>query len=226
MGFGYSERPENADYSLTVQAQRVLGLMDYLKIDRAAAIGHSMGGEVVMRMASMAPVRIARLVLAGSVSGDRVPTLPVTPLIKPFLPAMARLTGRLTLRRSVYSQDFVTPEMREGYLAPMRIKGSMNGLYQILRDGRNDKKIDYSRITQPVLVLWAAAERIVPGLALKRLQQRLPQAHVVVIEQAGHLLLEEQPGVCLAAIREFFTAPAPVTPERETITVDEAVVPA
>jgi pimeloyl-ACP methyl ester carboxylesterase len=226
IGFGYSERPENADYSLTAQAQRVLALMDYLKIDRAAAIGHSMGGEVVMRMAAVAPDRIARLVLAGSVSGDRLPSLPVTPLIKPFLPATVRLTGSLMLSRTVYDPDFITPEVREGYLAPKRVKGSMNALYQILRDGRKDRRIDYSKINQPTLVLWAAGERIVPKIALNRIREHLPQAEVVTIQDAGHLLLEEQPEACLTAIREFLAAPAPEALERETVTVDEAVVPA
>lgn len=226
MGFGYSERPQDADYSLTAQAQRVIALMDYLKIDRAAALGHSMGGEVVMRMAAMAPDRIARLVLAGSVSGDRVPTLPVSPLIKPFLPATARLTSRLTLRRTVYDPAHLTPEMREGYLAPARIKGSMNGLYQILRDGRKDKKIDYSKISQPTLVLWAAGERIVPKIALSRIRKHLPHAEVVIVADAGHLLLEEQPQACITAILTFFAAPAPATPEVKPVRVDEAVIPA
>ena len=224
MGFGYSERPANADYSLTAHATRVLRLMDHLGIDRAAAVGHSMGGEVVMRMASMAPDRIARLVLAASVSGDRLPSLPVTPLVKPFLPAMTRFTSLITLRRSVHDPSHFTPEVREAYLAPMRLKGSMDGLYQILHDGRSDKKIDYSRITQPVLVLWAEEEKIVPGVALRKIREHLPQSEVVTINNAGHLLLEEQPEACNAVIRRFLSSSA----EKEAApgAVDEAAVPA
>ena len=224
MGFGFSERPADADYSLAAHATRVLGLLDYLGIEKAAAVGHSMGGEVVMRMAAIAPDRIARLVLAGSVSGDRVPTLPTTPLIKPFLPAMARLTSRLMLKRSVDDPSVITPEMREGYLAPMRIKGSMDGLYKILRDGRGDGKIDFDRITQPVIILWAENERIVPGVALSRLRKRFPDAEVVIVEDAGHLLLEEQPAACNAAILKFFASPSKTDQEPAGITVDEGAV--
>jgi len=225
MGFGYSERPANADYSLTAQATRVLRLMDALGIDSAVALGHSMGGEVVMRMAALAPKRVEKLILVASVSGDRLPSLPPTPLLKPFLPALGRLTGRLMLRRSVYDRTFITPEMREGYLAPMRIRGSRDGLYQMLRDGRKDKKIDFSRITQPVLLVWAAAEKVVPGFALARLQKRLPQAEVVVIESAGHLLLEEQPDACNAAIGNFLT-PHAGSPEVQPAPIDGGRVPA
>ena len=225
MGFGYSERPANADYSLTAHATRVLHLMDHLGIDRATAVGHSMGGEVAMRMASMAPDRVVRLVLAGSVSGDRLPSLPVTPLAKPFLPAMTRFTSLITLRRSVHDPSHFTPEVREAYLAPMRLKGSINGLYQILHDGRSDKKIDYSRITQPVLVLWADEEKIVPRVALRKIQQHLPQSEVVTIDNAGHLLLEEQPDACNAVIRRFLAAP-PTEADAVPVTLDEGAVPA
>jgi pimeloyl-ACP methyl ester carboxylesterase len=220
LGFGYSERAESADYSLTAQANRVLRLMDRLGIERAAVLGHSMGGEVAMRMAAMEPERVERLVLAASVSGDRIPTLPPTPLIKPFLPAFARLTSRVMLRRAVAHPAYLTPEVREGYLAPMRIKGSMDGLYQIIRDGRQDEKIDFSRITQPVLVLWGEKEKLVPGVALRRIQERLPQAEVVYVEDAGHLLLEEQPDSSNAAIRGFLAS----SPERERPGVDMATV--
>jgi pimeloyl-ACP methyl ester carboxylesterase len=225
MGFGYSERPANADYSLTAQATRVLRLMDALGIDSAVALGHSMGGEVVMRMAALSPERVEKLILVASVSSDRLPSLPATPLLKPFLPALARLTSHLLLRRSVYDRTFITLEMREGYLAPMRIRGSRDGLYQMLRDGRKDKKVDFSRITQPVLLLSAAAEKIVPGFALARIRSRLPQAEVVVIENAGHLLLEEQPDACNAAILNFLT-PHVDAPETETEAIDGGRVPA
>jgi pimeloyl-ACP methyl ester carboxylesterase len=219
MGFGYSERPGAADYSLTAHAARMLRLMDELGIDRAAVVGHSMGGEVAMRMAAMAPERIVRVVLAGSVSGDRIPTLPVTPIIKPFLPAMRHLVRLTLLHRAVYDPAHLTPEVRDAYLAPTRLKGSIEGIYQLFKDARSDRKIEYSRIKQPVLVLWADHERVVPRAALRRIQQHLPQADVVVIERAGHLLLEEQPDPCNTTIRGFLQAT-----ERESVPIDATAV--
>src|SRR2546426_12476077 len=90
-GFGYSERPKNGDYSLGAQARLVLGAMDALGTSTATLIGHSMGGEVVMRVANLAPDRVERLILAGSISGDRIPMLPPLPIIKPFLPLFGPL---------------------------------------------------------------------------------------------------------------------------------------
>lgn len=203
IGFGYSERPRNANYSLTAHATRVLAVMDKLGIQKASLIGHSMGGEVVMRVAAMAPDRVDKLVLAASVSGDRIPTLPPTPLVKPWLPLITRLLAMRAIKRTFYNASLATPEMRAAYTAPARVKGSVDALYAIARDARKDKRIQYDRIRAPVLILWAAGERILARWSLSRLRKHFPKAEVATVPQAGHLLLEEKPEACNKIILRF-----------------------
>lgn len=224
MGFGYSERPEHADYSLTAQAQLVLGLMDELGIDSASVVGHSMGGEVAMRVAEAAPERVQNLVLVASVSGDRFPTLPPTPIIKPFMPLLSRLTARFLLKRGFYDRTKLTDEVREGYRGPRRVRGFMDGIYQLMRDARHDPKIAYDRITQPTLILWARGEKL-PGSMLTRLRNHLPRSEVRYIEEAGHLLLEEQPDAVNREILRFIH-PADRAAETVPPDVDTAKTPA
>jgi pimeloyl-ACP methyl ester carboxylesterase len=208
-GFGYSERPKKSDYSLGEQARLVVRLMDELGIERASVVGHSLGGEAAMRMAAGWPERVERIVLAASVSGDRIPTLPVTPLIKPLLWLFGRLFGRRLFRRMFYDPRKATNDVIEAYRRPLRTKGTGDAVYQLLRDGRREKAVDSTRITAPVLILWASAERILPRWTLTRLRKRFPRAEVVTVERAGHLLLDEQPEACNAAIYRFLTrAPA------------------
>jgi pimeloyl-ACP methyl ester carboxylesterase len=217
-GYGYSGRPKKSDYSLTEQARLVVRLMDLLGIDRASVVGHSMGGEVAMRMAANFPERVDKLVLAASVSGDRIPMLPVTPLIKPVLWLFARIFGRRIFRRQFYDQRKATKETLEAYRRPLRIKGTGDAVYQTLRDGQREEAVDTSGIKRPVLILWASHERILPRWVLSRLRKRFPRAEVVTMDRAGHLLLEEQPEASNAAIRRFVSG---VPPTRET--VDEIV---
>ena len=146
-----------------------------------------------MRMAASHPERVDRLVLAASVSGDRIPMLPVTPLIKPFLWLFGRLFGRRIFRRQFYDPRKATKEVYDGYRRPLRIKGTGNSVYQTIRDGQREKAVDTSGVTKPVLILWASHERILPRFTLSRLRKRFPRAEVVTIDRAGHLLLEEQP---------------------------------
>lgn len=224
MGFGYSERPKEGDYSLSAQARLVLGLMDELGIDSASVVGHSMGGEVAMRVAAAAPERVQNLVLVASVSGDRFPTLPPTPIIKPFMPFLSRLTARFLLKRGFYDRTKLTDEVREGYRGPRRVRGFMDGIYQLMRDARHDPPIAYDRITQPTLILWARGEKL-PGSMLTRLRNHLPSAEVRYIEEAGHLLLEEQPDALNREILRFIH-PADRPAEPVPPAVDTAQTPA
>ena len=216
-GFGYSGRLKKSDHSLTEQARLVSRLMGKLGIERASLIGHSMGGEVAMRMATSHPERVDKLMLAASVSGDRIRMLPVTPVIKPFLWLFGRMFGRRIFRRQFYDPRKATKEIYDGYRRPLRIKGTGDSVYQTIRDGQREKAVATSSITQPVLILWASHERILPRWTLSRLRKRFPRAEVATIDRAGHLLLEEQPEASNTAIRRFL-AGAPTAPE----TVDTA----
>ena len=217
LGFGYSERPKEADYSHSAQANRVVRLMDALGIEKASLVGHSMGGEIAMRVAAGWPERVERLALVASVSGDRVPTLPVTPLVKPFLCAVSRLFGKRMLRASFYDKSRMTEEIWDTYHRPSLIHGSMDGLYKIMQHTRKDPKIKYEEIVAPMLLMFAQHEKIVPGWMRNRLRKRFPEAEIVVIDDTGHLLLEERPAECNAVLRRFLDAgmqkPRAVEPE-------------
>ncbi len=203
LGFGYSERVPDADYSHQAQAGRVLGLMDALGIQRASLVGHSMGGEVAMRVAAAHPERVDRLALVASVSGDRVRALPVTPLLKPFLPLSSVLFGKQMLRVAFYDKSKATDEVWRAYHEPAMIRGSMHGLYKIMKHTRRDPPIQFASITAPVLLMSAEHERIIPGWMSRRLRERFPTAETAVIGGAGHLLLEERPAECNAVLRRF-----------------------
>jgi pimeloyl-ACP methyl ester carboxylesterase len=218
-GFGYSGRSKKSDHSITEHARLVTRLMDKLGIDRASLVGHSLGGEVAMRTAANYPERVERLVLAASVSGDRIPMLPVTPLIKPFVWLFGRLFGRRIFRRQFYDPRKATKEIYDGYRRPLRIKGTGDSVYQTIRDGQREKRVDTSGVTQPVLILWASHERILPRWTLSRLRKRFPRAEARTIDSAGHLLLEEQPEASNAAIRRFLTAEPTTATDREAVDI-------
>jgi len=203
LGFGYSERVSGADYSHEAQARRVIGLMDALGIEKASVVGHSMGGEVAMRVAAAYPGRVDHLALVASVSGDRVPTLPPSPLIKPFLPLFSQFFGRRMLRRAFHDESLVTEEVWQAYPRPATIRGSMDGLYSIMKDTRQDRPINFASIAAPVLLMDAQYESIIPAWMTRRLHQRFPAAERVLVNDAGHVLLEERPAECNAALRRF-----------------------
>ena len=64
LGYGMSDRPKEAEYSLQRHAQIVTDLLDHLGIDGCQLVGHSMGGAVVVMVASERPDLVCDLVLA------------------------------------------------------------------------------------------------------------------------------------------------------------------
>jgi pimeloyl-ACP methyl ester carboxylesterase len=168
-----------------------------------------MGGFVVQRFATTHPEQCEAIVLAASVSGDefggrrgqrvRAPRF----LLRPLLPVLGGFTARRLLKYSYHDPSLLTEEVRDEYIRPTRLKGSMDGLMAMMQQATLDPPIDYSRITMPALLLYGAQDRVVPLKAATRLRERIPHARLVVIEHAGHMLLEEKGSECERAIRDF-----------------------
>ncbi len=204
-GYGYSERDVGAGLSATDQVTMLRQLLDRLGETRAVFVGHSMGGGIVQRFAATYPDAVEALVLMASVSGEeRLPRrLPPSGLLRPVLPLLANLMATRLLDGCFCDRSILTPEMREEYVRPARIKGSLDGLLAMARDGRRDPPIDAKAITMPVLLLYGAEDRVVPLSVADRIRQRIPQARFVVIDRTAHMLLVERPQECADAIASF-----------------------
>lgn len=62
IGFGKSSKP-NIHYSFHLLAENTKNLLDYLKINKVALIGHSMGGMLAVRFTLMFPESVSKLIL-------------------------------------------------------------------------------------------------------------------------------------------------------------------
>ena len=89
-GHGASSKPTaEADYSLAIFADDVLGLADALDFQRFVVLGHSMGGMLVQDLALRAPERVDALILMDTGHGP----LAVDPDLIALGVAVARAEG-------------------------------------------------------------------------------------------------------------------------------------
>lgn len=209
-GFGYSERDAHAGLSHRDQVAMLKRLLDELGVERTVLLGHSMGGAVAQRFAAAYPEMVDSLLLMASVAGDEryVHHMPPPALLRPVLPLLASLIAGRLLTASFYDASLLTPELREEYVRPAHIRGSREGLLAMMRDSCEDPPIDRSRITMPVLLLFAAHDRAVPLSVAQHLRELIPHARLIVIDRAAHLPMVERPEECAAAIRDFLREPA------------------
>lgn len=204
-GYGYSERNARAGLSATDQVTMLRRLLDQLGVARAVFVGHSMGGGIVQRFAAMHPDAVEALVLIASVSGDErlLGHVRLSGVLRPVLPLIANLIAARLLAGLFCDPAIFTPELREEYVRPARIKGSRDGMLAMARDSRRDAPIDAGAITMPVLLLYGEKDRVVPLSFAERIRRRIPQARLVVIDGTAHMPLVERPEACAEAIASF-----------------------
>ena len=64
LGHGYSDGPQDFNYSLEEHAQTVAELLEHLALRDCVLFGHSMGGAVAITLAALRPELVSQLVIA------------------------------------------------------------------------------------------------------------------------------------------------------------------
>ncbi|HEY0171530.1 MAG TPA: alpha/beta hydrolase [Pyrinomonadaceae bacterium] len=67
IGFGKSSKPGSYQFTFQALASNTRSLLDSLRVERFALVGHSMGGMLAARMALMYPARVERLALVNPI---------------------------------------------------------------------------------------------------------------------------------------------------------------
>lgn len=66
LGAGFSDKPDNFEYTAAAHAACLLELIDALDLKQLAVYGHSLGGAVALSLASLCRERIERIILSES----------------------------------------------------------------------------------------------------------------------------------------------------------------
>ncbi|MFN8558644.1 MAG: alpha/beta fold hydrolase [Dehalococcoidia bacterium] len=91
-GFGYSDRPLEADLS-DRPCDTPHRVHQRLDLGPATIIGHSMGAGIAMRIAATRPDLVNRLILAAGVAPDEHLPAPWYTLLRPLAPIRWRRSG-------------------------------------------------------------------------------------------------------------------------------------
>ena len=225
-GFGQSQPPEGR-VTLEGFADITAELVRSLGIGRAVFVGHSMGGQVALRVGSRHPDLAEAVVSVGGAIyqfGDLLAMRGVLRLtltrpretaaiVAEILTAGLRSPGWLrrcvassSLLRRVFLAPYVLhPAALPADAAALMIDGAgAPGVYPAARAvARSNLRAGLQGVTCPVLSLAADSDRITPLRDTYTLQREFPHAHTVVLEGCGHMLMLERPRAFNAELLSF-----------------------
>ena len=216
-GFGDTAPGANARGPLTAAiANELRRYMAEQGLQRPAVIGHSMGGQIALKMAADAPGRIGRVMVVDSspffpsLINGRATTADVAPIAE-----VAR-TAVLFLGDQVLQQQAGAVGQRLGGAADA-VVGAMGwqggdrrvlaqGIYEVMT---TDLRADLARVTAPVTVVYGWSEsadsprhQVDQGFRQSFLRLR-NAARFERIEGAQHMVMIDRPRQFLAAVNRF-----------------------
>lgn len=212
-GYGYSDKPDDGEYTIAAQARAVLGLMDRLGIDRAIIIGASYGGAVAATIALDYPERVTKLVLVGTVSNDEVKKKLLLRLVNvPLIGDLATplfLGSRWILRKrteDVYRRLGLPLDERklEARHHLLETANTHRAMIRTVRRWKADRiSREASLIRQPTLLVWGEEDTHIPLSDAFRLRDAIPNSRLIVFRRCGHLPPTEYPEKFVEVVTEF-----------------------
>ena len=187
VGFGRSARQP---VRLDIAADQLAAWAASVGLERAAWVGHSMGGLVVIDLAARYPDLVERLVLLNAAG------LPISQRVTRHLRNILHATPVLPLAAYPIAVECV---LRCGPLAIMRAG------HQILTTDLGER---LGAIRAPTLVIWGGRDRLLPPSYGRALAARIPGARYVELVDAGHSPQWEQPAEFELTLQAYLEGPA------------------
>jgi acyl-CoA synthetase (AMP-forming)/AMP-acid ligase II/pimeloyl-ACP methyl ester carboxylesterase len=224
IGCGLSDQPGDVCFRAGDRIGHLEDLLAELGVGRFSLVMHDWGGPLGTGLAVRRPADVERLVYFNTTLAEMA-----------LLPGMIRraaapVIGRLLTQDTMQFLKLLTSfgvvqampeEVKRGYLRPYRSRAGRRAIWGFVQDIpfspshptaplMDDMVARLPALADtPVKIIWGMKDPCFhPGI-LRQVAARFPQAEVVRVPDASHLVLEDAPGRSIAAVREFL-GPAPV----------------
>ena len=196
-GMGRSSVPQGP-YLMETVAGDIAGILDALAIDRAAIVGHSLGGYAAMALARMHTERVRSLALVCSRLSADTPEVAksreeladrlereesIEPAINAYVP---KLFAHSTLEQNPSLVDRAREIARRndprGAAAMLRGMAQRFESYDIAED-----------LDMPVLIAAGGADQVVPLSEYEAIRRAFPRARLEMLPASGHMPMLEEP---------------------------------
>lgn len=199
-GAGKTDVPD-APFTIEIMADDVDGLLDVINIKSAHVVGASTGGMVAQQFAIRHPEKVMSLVLVSTYCGDTHGIPMNTEPIRLSDNVLTRKTDHLEAERALFSicftQEFI--KNNPGFIDNMMEFVKVRPLFtrgmamQLQAIKMHDTYELLPKITAPSLIIAGDADEVIPVENARILASRIPDAELVILKNAGHMLIEAGP---------------------------------
>jgi pimeloyl-ACP methyl ester carboxylesterase len=217
LGYGESDHPWQSDSSIWGHADCLSFLFEQLNLTNMVLVGHGIGGGVAQVLATrLSRERVAALVLIDTI-GYTYTFAPDWPLPDmkgqqdPDRPKETKLEDLINALQETLPHATHYPDRFKRFLderiAPWDSELGKELLFQHIRmlypDYSNSVASDLKVMGKPVLIIWGEHDEQIPLKIAQRLHRDIPESRLVIVPDAGHLILFDAPGDVARALEDF-----------------------
>lgn len=201
-GFGRSDDPPapwgTGDYSLFVES-----FLSRLGFSSVHIIAHSFGGRIAIVLAATYPQRVDRLVLVDS-AGIR-PRRAAGYYARVWLAKGIKtvLSSRICGQRGA-----ALAEKALGFLGSDDYRQDGKHRATLVKIVNEDLRSLLPQIRSPTLLVWGSNDQFVPLADARLMEQAIPDATLIVLEEAGHFSYLDRLDQFLLIVRTFLGPPS------------------
>lgn len=168
------------------------------KLQPAILVGHSMGGAITIEISLSHPELLAGIVLVSSGARLRVTSVIMDEVIRDYVHAAE------VIAEWAYSPKSDAKLKRASIQELLEVPATVTyGDFEACDSF--DRMNEIERIALPALIICGEDDRLTPVKYSKYMKERIRNARLVTIRDAGHSVMLEKPEELNAAIRSFIS---------------------
>jgi 4,5:9,10-diseco-3-hydroxy-5,9,17-trioxoandrosta-1(10),2-diene-4-oate hydrolase len=218
VGFGHSYKP-NITYTPSTFIRHLDTFITAMNIERLNLVGLSMGGGISIMYTLAYPEKVDKLILVDSAGLGKELILSMRlmslPIIGELMTKPSRKMAYLFFKPAVLDSRILKGEFTETYYRLFSLPGAQQAMLKVLRsvctifgprkDALQNTMFNLDKITAPTLIIWGKQDAVLPVKHAYFAKERIPNAHLHIFEQCGHMPNFEKPEEFNRVVSEFLS---------------------